>query len=101
MPSVSDTILTTQITFPVGEITNSSETNYTSSGLVVCNTTSVDNDVLDWSWQLTIDLDRAHQDQLSFLPSLPSHPTTVIDDEGIYFSSLASMHAVSQQTMLF
>lgn len=80
--------------FPVGQITNSSETN-TSSGLVVCNTTSVDNDVLDWSWQLTIDLDRAHQDQLSFLPSLPSHSTTVIDDEGIYFSNMVSIQLVS------
>lgn len=77
---LSDTIVTSQIMFPVGQVANSSETN-TSSGLVVCNTTSVDNDILDWSWKLTIELDIAHHDQLDFLSSLSF--TTVIDDEGI------------------
>ena len=43
---------------------------------------SVDNDILDWSWQLTVSLDQPSLNEPTRLSPNSSISTTVIDDEG-------------------
>ena len=72
--SLSGIILTSQIVFPVGEV---------GSDRVECSEVSVDNNILDWSWQLSVMLDSSLYDQPIILSS---NDTTlfvnVIDNEG-------------------
>ena len=99
--SISGMILTSNITFPVGQITNG--TGNSTSGPVECSEVSLDNEVLDWWWQLTVSLDTLQCDQLTILSSsLTILSTTVIDDDGIKCHVLCTKaiiaHSIARQS---
>ena len=72
-----------QVVFPAGPVA-SGMGNTTTDGLTACSTVLVDNDVLDWSWQLTVSLDILNHDQLTLPPlAHSSFSITVVDDEGM------------------
>ena len=69
----SDVLYNSQVVFAVGEV---------SSGRIECRNVSLDNNVLEWSWQLTVELEQPHHNQHIILKDPYNLPLIVIDDEG-------------------
>ena len=72
----TDTLYDLQVVFAPGVVT---------AGQTECQTESVDNNILDWVWELTVSLKLSSDNQPIILGEPDTFTLTVMDDEGMFF----------------